>query len=466
LEQATTPSLEALKAFSSGIQTISTKGSDAAIPFFKHAIELDPNFALAYVYLGTMENDIGEFGLAVEYHRKAYELRDRTTEAERYSIIAVYHKDVTGDINKAIETCRLWIQAYPRTPFPHDSLGGMILPVVGQFEGVVEAGNEAVRLNPDFPISYLILSSGYIALNRLDEAKATFARARERKLDIPLFSSGLYQIAFLQNDAPGMAQQVAKTVGVAGVEDGILALEADTAAYSGRLKDARELTRRAMDAAERVGEKDPPAMYLATSGLREAWFGNGGEAQHRVTLALKRSGSRDVLYFAALALAYSRQDARAQALVNDLNKRFPEDTIVQFNYLPTLRAKLALNQGDASESIESLRAAAPYELGVSTNCPVNWTAMYPVFVRGEAYLAARQGNEAAAEFQKILDHPGIVLNQPIRALAHLGLGRAYGLRGDTAKARAAYQDFFVLWKKADPDIPILQQAEGEYAKLQ
>jgi tetratricopeptide (TPR) repeat protein len=206
-------------------------------------------------------------------------------------------------------------------------------------------------------------------------------------------------------------------------------------------------------------------MYLATSGLREAWFGNGGEAQRRVTLALKRSGSRDVLYFAALALAYSRQDARAQALVNDLNKRFPEDTIVQFNYLPTLRAKLALNQGDASESIESLRAAAPYELGVSTNCPVNWTAMYPVFVRGEAYLAARQGNEAAAEFQKILDHPGIVLNQPIRALAHLGIGRAYGLQGDTAKARAAYQDFFVLWKKADPDIPILQQAEGEYAKL-
>ena len=277
-------------------------------------------------------------------------------------------------------------------------------------------------MNPDFSISYLLLSSGYIALNRLDEAKATFTRARERKLDIPLFALGLYQIAFLENDAKGMAEQVAKTAGVAGIEDAILALEADTAAYSGRVKDARELTRRAMDAAERVGEKDPPAMYLATSGLREAWYGNAEEARRRVTLALKRSASRDVLYFSALALAYSRDDARAEAMVNDLNKRFPEDTIVQFNYLPTLRARLALNKGKPSEAIKGLRTAEPYELGVSTNCPVNWTAMYPVFVRGEAYLAARQGNEAAAEFQKILDHPGVVLNQPIRALAHLGLG--------------------------------------------
>jgi eukaryotic-like serine/threonine-protein kinase len=466
LQQATTPSLEALKAFSSGIKVMSTTGSEAAIPFFKRAIELDPNFALAYGYLGIMQNDIGEFGLTVENHRKAYELRDRASEAERYSITAAYHKDVTGDIDKAIETCRLWIQAYPRTELPHDMLAGMILPVIGQYEKVVEEGNESIRLNPDVPIAYNILAGGYIALDRLDEAKATFARARGRKLEIPLFSSGLYQIAFLQNDTAGMARQIAKTAGVAGVEDGILALEADTVAYSGRIKDARELSRRAMDAAERVGEKDPPAMYLATSGLREAWFGNAEEAQRRVILGLKRSGSRDVLYFAALALAYSREDARAQAMVNDLGKRFPEDTVVQFNYLPTLRAKLALNKGNASEAIENLRAAAPYELGVSTLCPINWTAMYPVFVRGEAYLAARQSGEAAAEFQKILDHPGIVLNQPIRALAHLGLGRAYVLQGDTARAKAAYQDFLALWKNADPDIPVLQQAKTEYLKLQ
>jgi tetratricopeptide (TPR) repeat protein len=204
---------------------------------------------------------------------------------------------------------------------------------------------------------------------------------------------------------------------------------------------------------------------LSASGLREAWFGNTEEAQRRVALALKRSESRDVLYFAALALAYSKQDARAQAMVNDLGKRFPEDTIVQFNYLPTLRARLALNKGNASEAIESLRTAVPYELGVSTSCIFTWTPMYPVFVRGEAYLAARQVNEAAAEFQKILDHAGVVINQPIGALAHLGLARAYVLKGDTARAKAAYQDFLTLWKDADPDIPVLQQANAEYVKL-
>ena len=466
LEQATTPSLEALKAFSSGIKVMSASGSAAGIPFFKRAIELDPNFALAYVYLGIMENDIGESGLAAEHNRMAYELRDRASEPEKYSITAVYHKNVTGDINKAIEACRLWIQAYPRTELPHDMLSGMILPVIGHYEEAMEEAAESIRLNPDAPIAYALLGGAYTGLNRLDEAKAAFARARARKLDIPIFYTNLYQIAFLQNDAAGMAEQVAKTAGVSGAEDQILNLEADTAAYSGRLKEAREFSRRAMDAAERVGEKDPPAMYLSTSGLREAWFGNGDEARRRVALALKRSASRDVLYFAALAFAYSRDDARAQAMVNDLGKRFPEDTIVQFNYLPTLRARLALNKGDASDAIEILRPAVPYELGVSTSGIFIWTPMYPVFVRGEAYLAARRGGEAAAEFQKILDHPGIVVNQPIGALARLGLARAYVLQGDNIRAKTAYQDFLKLWKDADPDIPVLQQARAEYIKIQ
>jgi len=277
---------------------------------------------------------------------------------------------------------------------------------------------------------------------------------------------GLYQIAFLQNDAAGMAQQVAKTAGMAGFEDQLLNLEGDTAAYSGHLKGAREFSQRAMDTAERVGAKEPPATYSATSGLREAWFGNTDEARRRVAFALSHSAGRDVLYLAALALAYSREDARAQALTDDLGKRFPEDTLVQFNYLPTLRAKLALNKGNTAEAIESLSAAGPYELGGSTSSAFNWTVMYPVFVRGEAYLAARRGTEAAAEFQKILDHRGIVVNGPIGALAHLGLARACRLQGDTAKAKAAYQDFLRLWKDADPDIPILKQAKGEYANLQ
>jgi serine/threonine protein kinase/Tfp pilus assembly protein PilF len=466
LEQATTPSLEALKAFTSGIQTISTKGSDEAIPFFKRAIELDPNFALAYSYLGIMENDIGESGLAVDYFRKAYELRDRASEAEKYSITATYQKNVTGNIEKAIEACQLWIQAYPRADHPHDLLAGMMLPVIGQYQKAAEEATEAIRLNPDFPIPYAQRIFAYTALNRLDQAKATYAQAVGRKLNNPLFYLGLYQIAFVQNDAAGMAQQVAKTAGSPGWEDQMLSLEADTAAYSGRLKQARELSHRAMDSAERAGEKDPTPMYYATSGLREAWFGNTDEARNDVLLALKRPASRDLLYLAALALAYSKDDARAKAIADDLDRKFPEGTFMQFNYLPTLRAKLALNKGNPAEALESLKAAAPYELGASTNAPFTWTAMYPVFVRGEAYLAAHQGTEAAAEFQKILDHSGIVVNQPIGALAHLGLARAYVLQGDTAKAKAAYQNFLTLWKDADPDIPILQQAKAEYMKLQ
>jgi tetratricopeptide (TPR) repeat protein len=467
LEQATTPSLEALKAFSLGIRTIGTKGSDAAIPFFKRAIELDPNFAVAYAYLGVMENDLLESGLAAEYHRKAYELRERSSEAEKYWITAGYHKAVTGNIEKAIEACDLWIQAYPRSEVPHVFLSGAVLPIVGQYGKAVEEAIEAIRLNPTFPISHNILGLTYVTLNRLDEAKATFARARERKLvDIPFFNLGLYEIAFLQNDAPGMSQQIAKMMGLPGWEDQMLNMEADTAAYSGHLKEAREFSHRAIDSAERSGEKDPPAMYSATSGLREVWFGNTDEAQRRVTLALKGSSSRDIQYFSALAFAYSRQDARAQTLAGDLNKRFPEDTMVQFNFLPTLRAKLALNKGNPSEAIENLRTAAPYELGMSTNCPLNWTALFPVYVRGEAYLAARQGSEAATEFQKILDHPGIVVNLPIAALARLGLARAFVVQGDTGKAKAAYENFLTLWKDADPDIPVLQQAKAEYAKLQ
>ncbi len=465
LQQATTPSLEALKAFSSGMHTITTKGSDAAIPFFKRAIELDPNFALAYSYLGIMENDILETDLAVEHHRQAYELRDRASEAERYSIDATYYKEVTGNIEKAIETCQLWIQAYPREHNPHVYLAGAVLPVIGQIERAAEEATEGIRLNPDFPIPYAQLILAQAALNRFDDAKATYAQSVARKVHNPFIDIGMYEIAFLQNDTAGMAERVAKTVTLPGWGDQTLNLEGDTAAYYGRLKEARELSRSAMDMAERAGEKDPPALYASTSGMREVWFGNTDEARRRVTFALKRSTSRDTLYFAALAFAYSRGDTQAKALLDNLAKRFPEDTLVQFNYLPTVRAKLALNKGNASEAIETLRAAEPYDLGVSTSSPLNWSAMFPVFVRGEAYLAARKGTEAATQFQNILDHRGLVVNLPIGALAHLGLAHAYVLQGDTAKAKVAYQDFLTLWKDADPDIPVLQQAKAEYLKL-
>jgi DNA-binding winged helix-turn-helix (wHTH) protein/tetratricopeptide (TPR) repeat protein len=465
LEQATTPSLEALKAFSSGRKVQSTTGDAAAIPFFKHAIELDPKFALANAWLGLIYVNIGEPSIAADYTRKAYDLRDRTSEAEKYFISARFHKAVTGNMEKAEQACELWIQAYPRSEMPHNLLSGSIYPAIGKYEKGVDEGREAVRLNPDFFASYALLMFNYIALNRLDEAKATYQQALERKLKNPFFHFPLYQIAFLQHDAAGMAQQVAWSAGTPGAEDELLGLDADTAAYFGRLRIAREVSQRAMDSAERAQQKEPAATYSALSGLREALFGNAEEARRRATVAMGRSAGRDVQYGAALALAYAADNRRAQALADDLGKSFPEATLVQFNFLPTLRAKLAVSRGNASEALESLRAATPYELGQTTSSNYGWTALYPVYVRGEAYLATHQGSEAAAEFQKILDHRGTALNSPIAALAHLQIARAYVLQGDTVKARAAYEDFLTLWKDADPDIPILIAAKAEYAKL-
>jgi DNA-binding winged helix-turn-helix (wHTH) protein/tetratricopeptide (TPR) repeat protein len=466
LEKATTPSLEALKAFSSGNKIVYATGSPAAIPFFKHAIELDPNFALAYAWLGRMYEDIGESGVAADYTRKAYELRDRTSAPEKYLISAFFHIVVTGNMEKAEQTCELWIQAYPHSDMPRNFLAALIYPVLGQYEKAVVEGREAVRLNPDFPFSHASLMFDYIALNRLDEAKATYGQALERKLDNPFFHIARYLIAFLENDAAVMAQQVARSAGQSGAEDPLRGLEADTAAYFGRLRDAREFSRQAMDSAERTEEKEPAATYVALSGLREALFGNAGEARRLVTLALGRSAGRDVQYGAALALGYAGDEERAQALTDNLGERFPEDTMVQFNYLPTLRAKLAVCKGNAPEAIENLRATGLYELAQTNSSTYNWTVMYPVFVRGEAYLVAHRGSEAGREFQKILDHRGIVVNEPIGALAHLGLARAYAMQGDTTKATAAYQDFLTLWKDADADIPIFIEAKVEYAKLQ
>ena len=465
-EQATTPSLEALKVFSSGRKVLGTAGSAAAIPFFKHAIELDPKFALAYAMLGRVYGDIGESDMAADYTRKAYELRDHTTEAEKYLITASFHSVVTGDMDKAEQNCEVWLKAYPRSDVARTFLSGIIYPPLGEYEKAVEEGKEAVRLNPDFPVSYDVLMASEMALNRLDEAEATYEQAVQRKLDSGSFLHVVpYQMSFLQNDAAGMAKQVAWSAGKPGIGDELLSLEAETAAYSGQLREAREFTLQAMDSAEQEKEKEAAAAYSVLSGLREALFGNAVEARRDANLAMKLSTGRDVQYGAALALSYAGDNTRARTLTEGLSKRFPDDTLVQFNYLPTLRAKSALGQENASEALESLRATTPYELGMTTSSPFGWTAMYPVYVRGEAYLAAHQASEAAVEFQKILDHRGIVVNEPIGVLALLQLGRAYAMQGDTAKAKAAYQDFLTLWKDADSDIPVLKQAKTEYAKL-
>jgi serine/threonine protein kinase/tetratricopeptide (TPR) repeat protein len=465
LEEATTPSLEALKALSSGCKVANITGSAAAIPFFKRAIELDSNFALAYAWLGRLYGDIGESGMAADYTRKAYELRGRTTELEKYFISASYHMMVEGNMEKAKQTCEIFAQAYPRSEMPHNFLSGIIYAAFGRYEEAVEEATEAVRLNPNSPISYNVLMATYITLDRLDEAEATYGQALGRKLDHPFCHAGLYEIAFLKNDAAGMAQQVAWAAGRTGMEDLLLGYEADSEAYSGRLEDARDFSRRAVASAEHEEEKETATTYIAASALREALLGNAAEAGRRATLALERSAGHDVVYGAALALAYAGDLARAQALADELSRRFPEDTVVQFNYLPTLRAKIAAARGHASEAVEILRTAAPYELGVTDTGIYAWTSMYPAFVRAEAYLAAHRGNEAAAEFLKILDHRGIVFNEPIGALARVGVARAYVLQGDSVKARAWYQDFLKLWKNADPDLPILVAVKSEYAKL-
>ena len=465
LEQATTPSLEALKSFSSGFQMQITFGDAAAIPFYKQAIALDPNFALAYAWMGIGYNDMGELSRDVESTRKAYELRERTSEPEKYFITARYHKVVTGNLQKAEDALQLWIQAYPRTALPHTYLAGAIYPNTGQHEKAVEHGREAIRLAPNFPPSYGLTILDYLSLNRIDEAKATYQQALERKLKGSLFHLALYQIAFFQNDAAGMARQVSSVAGTPGLEATLLANEADTAAYSGRLRSAREFSRQAVDSAERAGDKEAAATYSALATLREGLFGNADEVRRRATLAMRHPAGHDLQYATALASAYAGDGERAQKLTDDLGQRFPEATVVQFNYQPTLRAKLAVSRGNTSEALETLRAALPYELGRTTYSSYGWTALYPVYVRGEAYLAAHQGKEAAAEFQKVLDHRGIVLNGPIGALARLQLGRACAFQGDTAKAKAAYQDFLALWKDADPDIPILKNAKAEYAKL-
>ena len=466
LEEATTPSLEALKALSSGRRVWIAEGEPDAIPFYKRAIELDPDFALAYAWLGIAYTTLGESSVASVYTRKAYDLRERTSEPEKYFISSVFYKEVTGNLERAQQSCKFWEQDYPRSEMPHTYLAGAIYPAIGQYGKAAEEAGKAIALKPDSAIAYAFLMFGDTALLRFDEAKAAYEQARQLKLYSHLYTLALYQLAFLQNDGAKMAQQVTASVGQPGAEDELLGMEADTAAYSGRLREARQFSRRAMTAAELAKEDEGAATYLASSALREALFGKTEEARRLATLVTARSTARDVQYGAALALLFAGDDRRAQALADDLGKRFPEDTIVQFNYLPTLRAKDALTRSNADQAIERLGAATPYELGQSTASTYGWTALYPVYVRGEAYLAARKGREAGAEFQKILDHRGVVVNQPIAALARLQIGRANAMQGDTAKARAAYQDFLTLWKDADPDISILKQAKAEYAKLQ
>jgi DNA-binding winged helix-turn-helix (wHTH) protein/tetratricopeptide (TPR) repeat protein len=483
LTLATTPSLEALQAYSLGHKVHDTEGdSAAAIPLFQRAIQLDPNFAMAYAVLAGSYINLGERTLATENSQKAYELRGPVSEVEKFRIESFYYEFVTGDLEKACQVDELWTRSYPRDPAAWAQLS-IVYRILGQNDKMLAATLEAARLVPTHPYRPVLVVFSYLLLNRPEEARAVVKQAQAEKLDSPPLRSMMYLLAFLQNDAAGMAQQVAWSTGKHGVDSLMLAYESDTSAYSGRLGNARELSRRAVTLAVQSGESEPAATYEAVAALREALLGNAAEARQRAASALALSRGRDVQYAAALALSLAGDASKSQKLADDLGRHFPEDTAVQFNRLPTLRAQLALSRSTpakssgtgSSKAIEALQSATPYELSTCTTL-YSFVCGYPIYVRGEAYLAGGQGNEAAVEFQKILDHPGIVLNEPIGVLAHLGLARAYALEAQSmqdtdadvarTKARTAYNDFLTLWKDADPDVPILQQAKAEYAKLQ
>ena len=464
VEQATTPSLEALQKYSLARRIQLGQGDNAgAVSFYQQAIALDPNFAMAYAALGACYYNLGETSLAAQNTTKSYQLRERVSEAERFGIESRYQHFVTRDLEKARQAYDLWAQTYPRNYIPANNLG-VIHDSLGQFSKSVDEYRKALKIEPSSGLTYANLVGSYLFLNRLEAAVATAAEAQSKKLDSPALRLNLYRLAFLQNDTAGMAQQLAWSAGKPGVENAMLRLEADTAAYAGHLDNAREISLRAIESAKRGSEKEAAAGYESDMAFREAVFGNVKEAEQHATAALALSSGRDVQYGAALALA-AAGNSKAELLADQLRKQFPEDTIVQFIYLPTIQAEVALKRNDPAKAIDALEAAAPYELGSPGNTAAFTPSLYPIYVRGQAYLAARRGNEAAVEFEKILKWRGVVQNQPVAPLAHLGLARAYALEGDTTKTRAAYEDFFDLWKDADPDIPILHQAKAEQSRL-
>jgi len=462
VEGVTTGSLEALQAFSLAYQEGLKFNFAAAIPLLQRAISLDPNFAIAYAALGTSYGNLAETVPGAENLRRAYELRDRVSDREKLSIASAYEVGVTGNLEAARRVLELWVRTYPHDFIPYTNLGA-IYTHQGDYDKALSAEEESLKLYPE-GLVYGMIMQAYLGLNRLDQAAAIAREAQAHNLDSPINHLNLYLVDFLRHDSAGMEQEAAALMGKSGFEDLMLLLESDTAAYGGQFAKARELTRRASDSAQRADEKETAAGYQADAALREALVGNMSEAKQQAHAALALSTGKDVEAISAIALGLAG-DAQSTRIAKDLVKRFPEDSIVRFEYEPMIHAAASLGSGNGAKgsenAIQALAAAAPYELGW-----VSLVSVYPIYLRGEAYRAAQKGSAAAAEFQKILDHPGVVANEVIAALAHLGLARACALSGDTAKAKAAYQDFLTIWKDADPDIPILKQSKAEYAKLQ
>jgi eukaryotic-like serine/threonine-protein kinase len=467
LQEATTASLDAWKAFTAARQVYFSSGRAQAKPLFERAIAIDPDFAIAHAQLGTYYSNEGESALSRQSTVKAYQLRHRATDAERFYIETLYDRQVTGNMDRELETLEAWAQAYPRDPMPHGLLAGFATRSTGKYEQSIAAAERSGAIDPEGGSALSRASKAYseLYLNRLDEAEATIRRAEKRKLASDYFLVR-YFIAFLRGDGEGMRQQAALARANRSTEDLISHLEALVLARFARLRDARRTAAVAVAIPKPSGKLERAALFEAATAVWEALYGNTKAAREKATTALALGRGHEVDYAAAFALAVSGDVSRSRALADGLARDYPEDTSVQFMYLPTLRALYALDARDAAAAIQSLQTASRFDLamgGIGFNG--YFGKLYPIYVRGLAYLAAQQPVAAAAEFQRIVDHRSVVLVDPIDAFARLQLARALELSGDTVKAKSAYSDLLTLWKNADPDIPVLKEARAEYARL-
>lgn len=465
LPQATTASLAALQAYATGLRITQGVSDRSAIPYFLHAIELDPNFASAYAMLSIAYNDLGESGRAAGYTRRAYALRDRVSEPEKYLLSVRYEKEVVGDALAAEQQCRLWAQAFPASFLPWSLLGGSIDPITGNYRDAVQADEKAIGLNPVAVIAYSLEEDSLISLGDWAAAHALLARAASRGLGSEDFRLENYQLAFLEHNPEEMQRLVQAGPGNSTFPDLQVELQAEAAGSEGRMKLAQATMQRAIERARHEGKNETAANDGLMTALRAAMY---GESTAALPVALRfepGSDNRDGEFGAAMILAFLHRDQDAARLAADLASRRPQDTLVRYNYLPALRAQLALNRGQPGAALAALETARQYEYGVSTFSAYAWTAMLPVYVRGEALLAAHRGAEAAAEFGKIENHPGVARFEPVATLAPLQTARAYAEAGDRLKACTSYQNFLRGWAGADPDIPVLRAAQAEYARL-
>lgn len=464
LPEATTSSLEALKAYATGVRLVSTSPAGAAA-LFQRAIELDPNFAMAYAWLARQYGDMNEFALSRAMAAKAYELRNRASDPEQFWIAADYNTQVRENLPEARRVCEVWARNYPRDPVPLDMMAGIIDPVFARYDTAVDEARQAVDRDPDFAPSYLILASRYRNAGRLDEATQTLNAAFARKLVRPEMPLERYDIAFVEHDT-ATEDAVTASGDDPVTREWVTQHEALALASPGALRDSRDKFSQAERLAADGGRHESAALYIAAQAATEGWFGNNAEAADRAKAALASPDDAGVVYGAALGLALAGDLPRGEAATADLQKRFSEDTSATISYLPVLRAVIALRRNRPADAIDALRPALPYDLGSPrTSIHAAFGALYPAYVRGLAYLAAGEPKQAVAEFQKIIQHPGIVAEDSVGALAELQLARAYTAAGNPAEAETAYQNLLVLWKNADPDLRALSEARREYARL-